>query len=400
MESLDEQCPYVPLHRPHGFEPPPELHRLARRHPVTRVRVPTGQEAWLVSGHVEVRAVLTDRRFQAPGAFTQAADYGIPVAFQRPGSPLAVDGREHSRLRNVLKAAFSSRKVTAMRPRIKAISEDLLDDMAHQKPPVDLHQYFSSPLPVTVVCEMLDVPVKDRSELIRLADSANVNSLGDQDAASRAWDNFCRFLLELVERRKREPSDDLISQIAAHHAADGFPAAETATLIATMIVAGHQTTAVQIEWGVLGLLQHPAQHDHLLAAPQLLPQAVEEIVRSFPIGALMAVPRFTTEDVVIAGTRIKARSLVLASVQEAGFDSSLFDEPQNFDIGRRNNPHLAFGYGPHYCTGAALARLEIEIALGTLFQRFPSLHIAVPLDDLQVNHANIAGGLVGLPVAW
>ncbi|WP_328522649.1 cytochrome P450 [Kribbella sp. NBC_00359] len=367
---------------------------------MTRVRVPTGQEAWLVTGHAEVRSVLTDRRFRAPGSFERATDYGIPLAFQRSGSPLAVDGLEHAQLRSVLKAAFSARKIAAMRPRIEAITDGLLAEMAQHRSPADLHSRFSSPLAVLVVCEMLGVPVADRAGVAALADEANVNSLGNQEEAGRAWDDLCGFIRPLVEHSQQAPSDDLILQIATQHAASGFTPEQTATLIATMVVAGHQTTAVQIEWGVLALLQHPAQLSRVLAEPHVLARAVEEIVRAYPIGALMAVPRFTAEDSVVAGTSIAAGSLVLVSVQEAGFDLAHFEDPQKFDVDRADNPHLAFGFGPHYCTGAALARLEIEIALGTLFRRFPSLRVAVPLDELEVNQANIAGGLVELPVAW
>ncbi|MFF5209681.1 cytochrome P450 [Streptosporangium sp. NPDC000396] len=387
--------PELPFERSSPLNVPEKYRTLRATEPVTRVRTQAGDLAWLVSGYEEARQAFADQRLgrSSPDP-DQAARISGSVLLGGPRGEIETEKAEHERMRRMLAPAFSARRMSALGPHVQQLVDGLLDHMAELPPPVDLHEMLSLPLPVLVICELLGVPYGDQEHFRKLADA--MTDLSDPERAEAAMTELGDYTREIIVSKRANPAEDVFSDMATMDASDE----EIATLAAGLLFAGHETTVNRIDYGVLLLLSDRAQRDALIADPSLAASAVEEILRMAAPGN-HGIPRYAHEDVTIGGVTIRRGEAVLIAPTSANRDERVFSEPDRFDIGRTpDDPHLAFGYAGRYCIGASLARVELRSVFGTLFSRFPTLALAVPVEELTERRASLTGGFTHLPVTW
>lgn len=391
-----------PFARPGPLEPPPEYARLRAEAPLSRVTMPDGQPAWLVTRHADVALVLSDPRFGV-----------APPGAALPGNDsLFQDGAAHGRLRRLVSRAFTARRVEALRPRVESLAGQYVAEMAAAGPPADLVAALARPLPLTVIAELLGVRVDDRDRFGRWADAAlavvALDEAGTGEAggdgggdAGQAWAQLGGYVTELVAAKRADPGEDLLSALVAVRDRDDgrLSDAELVTMASALLMAGYLTTANAFSIGALELL--PAGRLAGLAhRPDRLAAAVEEILRRQSGRSGEAMPRFAHEDIELYGQRIAAGERVLARIEAANRDPERFAVPDRFDPDRSPNPHLAFGHGPHHCLGAALARLELHAALGALAARLPGLRLAQAVEDVAWTGHPLDDGPAALVVTW
>ncbi|NVI88185.1 cytochrome P450 [Actinomadura sp. BRA 177] len=370
---------------------------LREQGPVHLIDFPRGATAFLVVDHEHGRAALADPRLSK-----DVAHSSLPVNGEQffGGTMLAMDPPDHTRLRGLMAKAFTTRRVEGLRPRVREITAGLLDGIA-ARGEADLIEDLAVPLPVQVICELLGVPAADRARFRAWTAVLTVPALTSEARARRrdAAREFNDYLIGVIAERRACPEDDLISALIA--ARDGDAALTEAELlngIALLLIAGHETTVNLIGNGVLALLQAPDQLELLCARPELLPSAIEELLR-YDGPVERASHRIALEDMEIAGTSVPRGAWVHVSLGAADRDAAAFDDPDRLDVTRAPKRHVAFGHGPHFCLGAPLARLEGEIAIGGLLDRFPGLALAVPATELRHHRTgSIVRGLVRLPV--
>jgi cytochrome P450 len=376
--------------------------------PVHAVTLADGHDAWLVVGYDEARAALNDPRL-SKDMHAALALGGDVVAEGLPGPSfarhmLSVDPPDHTRLRRLVSAAFTPRRVEELRPRVQAVVDDLLDEIAAGGPdgPVDLVSAFAFPLPFTVICELLGVPDADRAPLGRGLTAMLVpTTTPDEYArAKEASDSVVAMLAALVEAKQAAPGDDLVSGLIA--ARDGDARLDTQELLSTifqLIVAGHDTTASLIGNSVVGLLRDPARVARVRSDPGVIAAAVEECLR-YDAPVPHSTFRYAVEPVPLGDATLPAGAQVIICLAGANRDPERYTDPDALDVDRDEARHLAFGHGIHHCLGAVLARMEGQLALGSLLQRFPELRLAVPVADLHWSHGDglVLRGLSALPV--
>ncbi|MFG2018801.1 cytochrome P450 family protein [Actinomadura geliboluensis] len=365
--------------------------------PVHPIDFPEGATAFLVVDHEHGRAALADPRLSK-----DVAHSAVPVNGEQffGGTMLAMDPPDHTRLRGLMAKAFTSRRVERLRPRVQEITDGLLDGIA-ARGAADLIEDLAVPLPVQVICELLGVPASDRARFREWTAVLTVPALTSDARAHRreVARAFNGYLTEVIAERRARPEDDLVSALI--NARDGDAALTEPELlagIALLLIAGHETTVNLIGNGVLALLREPDQMALLRAEPELLPAAVEELLR-YDGPVERASQRIALEDMEIAGTFVPKGAWVHVSLGAADRDPAVFDDPDRLDVTRAPKRHVAFGHGLHFCLGAPLARLEGQIAIGGLLDRFPGLALAVPPADLRHHRTgSIVRGLVALPV--
>jgi pentalenolactone synthase len=298
-------------------------------------------------------------------------------------------------MRALLQPHFTPRLMRALEPRVDALTRQLLDDLARQGSPADLHVALALPLPILVICELLGVPYEDRERFRCWSEAAG--NTADRELSSQGLAQLFEYGQELVARKRGAPAGDVISRLIAI----GASAEEIAGLSMALLFAGHETTVVQLGDGALQLLTHPDQRQLLLDDPSLIPDAVEEMLRvANKGGGTGGIPRYARTDLEIDGTTVPAGDLVLLDVGAANHDPVAFPDPERFDVTRRGATHLAFGHGPRYCIGAPLARIELRSVFAQLLPRFPTMRLAVPVDELTTRADTLTGGLTSLPVEW
>lgn len=367
-----------------------------------RVRVsPMG--LWIFPRYGDCAAILRDRRFSADSrnaeGFVAPGGQGDSRLFDENRPFLFLDPPDHRRLRGLVSKAFTPHAVESMRPRIEEIVDDLLKE-AGEKGEVDLIADLAYPLPVTVISEMLGVPKEDSDRFRKWSDDLARSldpdfAVTDTSARDDAAAAFREYFIGLVATRRSDPGSDLLSSlIAAEEEGDRLNEAELLTTCILLLVAGHETTVNLIANGVLALLRNPAQHALLASQPDLIPTAVEEMLRYDP--PVQFTGRIALEDVEIAGEVVPKGRVALTLLAAANRDPDQFDEPGSFDITRDPNPHLAFGMGIHHCLGAPLARLEGQVAIAGLVDRFPGIQLAT--DDVAYKDNVVLRGLAELPV--
>jgi len=382
-----------------------EVRDLGSVHAVT---LADGHGAWLVVGYEEARAALNDSRLSKDMHAALATGSGV-VAEGLPGPDFArhmltVDPPDHTRLRRLVSGAFSVRRVEALRARIQAITDDLLDDIARQEPNsrIDLIATFAFPLPFTVICELLGVPPRERASLgdgfTKLL--VPTSTPAEYAAAKEASDEVVAMLRALVEAKQDDPGDDLVSALI--NARDGEERLDSQELLSTilqLIVAGHDTTASLIGNSVVALLGNPAQLGELRADPTSIPKAVEEFLR-YDAPVPHSTFRYTAAPLTLGGIEIPAGEQVIICLAAANRDADRYTSPEDLDLDRDEARHLAFGHGIHHCLGAPLARLEGHVALESLLRRYPEISLAVPAPDLHWGHGDglVLRGLSELPV--
>ncbi|MGW4497941.1 cytochrome P450 [Micromonospora sp. NPDC004336] len=388
-----------PFSEPDRLNLDPRYARLRRDEPLTRIRMPFGEPAWLATRHADVRTVLGDPRFSR--AASVGRDEPRNSARQQDTGILSMDPPEHTRLRRLVAKAFTARRVEALRPRTRKAADELVDAMLAAGPPADLVEHLATPLPIRVICDLLGVPVTDQDRFHTWSEAIVSTTSLSPEVAQQYIDNLFAYMGELIARRRREPTDDLLgAMVRARDADDRLAEDEVVRLAAGLLAAGHETTVTQIPNFVYVLLTHPDEWDRLRAEPALVPGAVEELMRFVPLGASSAFARYALEDVELGGVLVRAGEPVVVSIPSANRDGTVFAEPDRLDLTRQANPHLGFGHGVHHCIGAQLARMELQVVLETLIDRTPGLRLAVPEAELTWKSGLLVRGLVAMPVSW
>ena len=355
--------------------------------PVFKVPVPVdvGAGVFLLTRHQEVQPALRDARFSADRRKTDAVRLNaarLPRSLLGEDSVfrsmLVMDAPDHTRVRGLVNKAFTPRRVAALRPRIEAIADELLAGPTRAQR-MELMTDLAAPLPAIVIAELLGVPAADHPKFRGwaadiVAAGSEIAAGGDTNRSESAFGALSDYLRGIVAARRREPRDDMITGlVVAQEDRDALSDTELVATAVLLLLAGHETTTNLIGNGTLALLQHPGELARLRAEPDLLKSAIEEMLRfDSPV---QGTARAATEDVEYGGVTIPKGALVLCGIGAANRDPAVFPEPDRFDVARRENHHLSFGFGAHFCLGAPLARLEGEIAFRALLERFPKLQL-------------------------
>lgn len=383
-------------------DPYPLLASLRSAGPVHRIAMPDGALVWLVTGYSEVRAALADPRFSLSKQNSRGSYRGFALPPALDANLLNMDPPDHTRLRRFISSAFTPRRSESLREQIEAVAEHLLNVLALGGS-ADLIASFAAPLPITIICKLLGVPEHDRYDFRSWINALVMSEVGDrsqstEEARKEAVGAILDFIKGLINRKRAEPADDLVSAlIAGRDADDRLSENELISLVFLIFFAGYENSVTLIGNSVLSLLLHPDQLTAVRNEPHLLASAVEEMLR-YDGPASTAIRRFSIEDVKIGDVTIPAGDTVLLSLASANRDPETFADPDKFDVHRRENPHVSFGHGIHYCLGAPLARMEAQIAIDTLFRRFPSIALAVPATELCWRPSFRTHSLRSLPV--
>ncbi|MFF8264714.1 cytochrome P450 [Streptomyces virginiae] len=385
-------------------DPFPLYGKLREDGPVHRVVVAGGLDAWLVTRYEDGLAALSDPRLSSD--VRDASDPRLLAQLPETeresmlSNMLRSDPPDHTRLRRLVSEAFTARRVAQMRPRIQAITDRLLDEIVPAGR-ADLVADYALPLPVTVIGELLGVPVDDQHDFQHWTDRMIMRGAEPPDPAvvNEAWQHMRAYVTDLIRAKRAHPGDDLLSGlITARDEEQRLSEDELIAMVFLLLAAGYITTVNLISGGIAMLLAHPGQLDLLRSDPDLLASAVEEFLRyDGPVSPGIA--RFAREDVEIAGVTVPRGATVLIASAIADRDPARFPDPDRLDITRQDNAHLAFGHGVHYCLGAPLARLEGHIAIGTALRRLPGLALAVPPDEIRWRPGGLRGPL-SLPVTF
>ena len=377
-----------------GLDPVAEVGSLRERSPVSRLPLPLGIRAWLVTGYEPVRAVLgsADGFSNDFGRFAERI--GLTAA-QEPGGLGMADPPMHTRLRRLVMPEFTMHRLARLQPRIDAIVTERLDAMARIDGPVDLWQEFALPVPALTICELLGVPYADRA-LVQRVSTARFDMGDGAYAPLDAIKESRAYLLDLVGRQRREPGDGLIGSLIRGHG-DELGDRELAGLADGVLTGGLETSASMLALGALVLMTQPELADPLRAG-EPADALVEELLRYLTV-VQVAFPRFAVRDLEVAGVSIKAGDAVLCSLSAADRDGVLGPGMDRIEAGRpTSRSHLAFGHGLHRCVGAELAQMELRTAYPALVRRFPAMRPAVDPASLPTRRASIVFGLDALPV--
>nr|WP_244319831.1 MULTISPECIES: cytochrome P450 [Streptomyces] len=310
-----------------------------------------------------------------------------------------MDDPEHGRLRRMALTEFTARRTRALRPEVELLVDHLLDELERRPRPVDLVTEFAVRLPALVIARMLGVPERDEADFTEQSRVVLSQEAGPEETYA-AFVTMTRLLDRLVTERTADPRDDLVSRLATRYVASGeLTHDELVAMARFFLVAGHETTAHQIALSVLSLLRDPVQLAELRADPSLFKPAVEELLRYWSISQDNQV-RVAVDDIELGGAHIRKGEGVVLAIPAANHDESVYPGAERLDIHRDAAGHLAFGFGPHLCPGASLARMELEVCLSRLFARFPALRLAVPVEDVRFRENTLVYGLEELPVTW
>ena len=375
--------------------------------PIYPIMHKNGSRSWLITRHEDVLAVLKDPRF-TKNYLRVADDEYISQLTEvdrfMTNNLLALDPPDHTRLRALVQKAFSPRLIRAMRPRIQAITDSLLDAVQDQGQ-MELIADYAFPLPIQVIAELLGIPTEDKEKFRHWS---GIVIRPHRTKESRLEDvpelqAFLAYLADISEQRREDPREDLLSALVqAEEAADRLSEIELYSMLMLLIVAGHETTVNLIGNGVVTLIQYPEQLALLRANPSLIGAAIEELLRyDSPVES--STDRFALEDVTIGGQHIAHGDHVLVIIASANRDRASFGEKaDDLEIMRAENPHVAFGHGIHYCLGAALARMEGAIAIGSLLERAPNVRLALPMEELRIRPSvsDLLRGYREIPICW
>jgi hypothetical protein len=405
VERLETGVVYMPGTRANLEDPYALYRRLREKDPFHRSRLVDG---WVVSRYADVLEVLRDARFSADDRNLRlyARNRRLLVAVgalekeeaDEVPSMLRLDPPDHTRLRSLVGKAFTPRSIEKLRPRIETIVGELLDGLARKRE-ADLVLELAYPLPVIVIAEMLGVPKEERARFKHWSDevvrSMGVASFEDIRRSRTAWRELRSYLEGVAEKRRRDPQDDLLSALlAAEERGDTLTAGEVFSTLNLLLIAGNETTTNLIGNGVLALLRNPDELERLRKEPDLVESAVEELLRyDSPV---QATSRIATEPTEMHGETVRRGQQLILLIGSANRDPEQFSDPDRLDVARKDNRHLAFGYGIHFCLGAPLARLEATIALRALLERFPRL--ALGSKPPERARTTILRGLKTLPV--
>ncbi|MEV7232391.1 cytochrome P450 [Polymorphospora sp. NPDC051019] len=386
-----------------GYTTPAPVQAMWREAPVRQFTTESGRLAWLVTGMREVRAVLSDPRFSRAEARRLGAVIGPAAIFKNPGIN-DLDPPEHTRLRRLVSGAFSARRMRALRPRIQRMTDELIASMIATGPPADLASDLCYQVPISVICEILGVPDEDLERFRGWAERVTSTGAYPPEEAVAALRAMVAYMAGLVDAKRRDPDESLLHDlITAHDEQDRLSEDELVTLGCGLLLAGNESTATMLSKGLVALLANPDQLAALRADPSLIPAAVEEILRFSTLGVrpYSGHLRGTTSDVNLGGVTIPAHSVVYACLPAANLDPAAFPAPERLDVTRTGAVgHVAFGHGIHHCLGAQLARMELEVVIGSTLAAFPGLRLAVPVDDIPYKDGFLITGVRALPATW
>ncbi|MBU3060975.1 cytochrome P450 [Nocardia sp. NEAU-G5] len=403
MSQADSIPHGLPTARDAGpFNPPSAVAELRETRPVSPIVFPDGHQGWIVTGYWALRELLADTRFssrQDLGVLHTLEDLpDLPAdrepSPQIPGVFIAMDPPDHTRLRRKLTGAFTVRRMKQLEDHIVEVVERQLDHLASLTPPVDLVAEFALPVPSLVICELLGVPYADR---VTFQSNSAKFLVRDQEIEEKmaAYGALTTYLAELVMSKRAEPGDDLLSDLARQ---DDLSIEELTGIAFLLLLAGHETTANMLGLGTFALLEYPEQAAELRAEPDLMPGAVEELMRYLSVVDVLY--RYAAEDLELGGETIAKGSTVVISLLAANHDPARFENPDALDIRRTARGHLSFGHGVHQCLGQQLARIEMRAGFQGLLRRFPTLALAIPAEEVKLRTDMNIYGVHELPVTW
>lgn len=402
------QLPEIDLTSPAAKANPYPTYSLVRSSdPVHSLKMENGRTTWLITRYEDALAILKDQRFikdfRRLLTPEQLAQYQGNLYHMMNAHLLSFDPPDHTRLRALVNISFTPRLIEQWRERIQAVTDELIDAMEQSETrEVDLIDAFAFPLPIVVITEMLGIPTEDRASF-RDWSNALLDGAGNPESFQKNREKmfaFTMYLHNLIETKRQQPGDDLIGRLLQAEAdGDKLNETELLAMIFLLLVAGHETTVNLLGNSTLALLQNPAQRALLLENPALIKNAIEEFLR-FHSPVAIGTNRWVGEDLEFGGKQMHRGDPVLVSLAAANHDPAEFAQPDELDLTRTENRHLAFGMGIHYCLGAPLARLEGQIAINTLFRRLPDLRLAVPVEELVWRPSLLLFGMSKLPVAF
>ncbi|HEX7734859.1 MAG TPA: cytochrome P450 [Ktedonobacteraceae bacterium] len=404
MPQLPELDLMSPATRANPF---PAYAQVRTGDPVYPMKTDGGRTTWLITRYEDALAILKDQRFLKDHRRLltpeQLAQMQGNVYNMLNTHMLSFDPPDHTRLRSLVNLSFTPRLVEQWRERIQEIANELIDAMELQgERELDLIDAFAFPLPIIVITEMLGVPTEDRDNF-REWSNALLDAVGHPERFQQDREKifgFVGYLTNLIEVKRQQPGDDLIGRLlVAEENGDRLNELELLSMVFLLLVAGHETTVNLLGNSVLALLQNPAQKQLLQANPDLIKGAIEEFLR-FRSPVAIATNRWVGEDLEFGGKQMRRGDTVLVGLAAANHDQEEFARADELDITRKENRHLAFGMGIHYCLGAPLARLEGQVAINTLLKRLPNLRLAVPAEDLVWRSSLLLLGLNKMPVTF
>ncbi|MFF4274518.1 cytochrome P450 [Streptomyces sp. NPDC001536] len=383
-----------------GVDFDPVLTELMREGPITRIQLPNGEGwAWLVTRYEDVRAVTNDPRFSRAAVMdqpevTRLAPHFIPAR----GAVGFLDPPDHTRLRRSVAAAFTAKGVERIREKSRRMLDELVDELLQDGPPADLTATVLTPFPIAVICELMGVPAADRQGMHTWTQLILSSSHG-KSVSEKARNEMGAYFADLIGLREGSTGEDVASLLGAAVGRGEVTLEEAVGLAVLLQIGGEAVTNNSGQMFYL-LLTRPDLADRLRTEPDIRPQAIDELLRYIPHRNAVGLSRIALEDVGIQGVRIRAGDAVYVSYLSANRDPSVFPYPETIDFSRSPNPHVSFGFGPHYCPGGMLARLESELLVDALLDRVPGLRLAVPREQVPFKKGALIRGPEALPVTW
>ncbi|MGW6659663.1 cytochrome P450 [Rhodococcus sp. NPDC055024] len=382
------------------FDPPEVFGLLRAEGSLTPMTFVDGHVGWLATGYDACRAIFADPRFSNRRELAHLA-LGHSIAEDLAGQPaepgmfLRMDPPDHTRYRKMLITQFTARRIKELEDWIEQIVVERLDVVEEEGPGVDLVEHFATPIPLLVICELLGIPYEDRHDF-QLAVDAAVDTTRSKDELEQAMGTMYAFFPPLIAAKRSQPTDDFFSDLVN---AGDLTDQELSSIGLSLFAAGFETTANQLGLGTFALLQHPDQMEKLRREPELMNNAVDELLRYLTITHL-GPQRTALEDVEVDGHLVRKGQSVLMSLPAANRDPKRFDDPDALDLTRAAHGHLVFGHGIHRCIGEQLARSELRLAFAGLLKRFPTMRLAVPADQVSMKNNAAVYGVHRLPVSW
>jgi cytochrome P450 len=390
-----------PMSRTKPFNPPNDYEDLREHQPFARVRLWDGTYPYLLTKYDDIRAVLSNPKFSCEPnreGFPHVFE-GRMVADKADRSFLRLDNPEHDRLRRMLTKEFTVRRIEQLTPRIEETVDRLITQYSQLPQGSDFVEHFSAPLPTEIITFLLGIPYEDHN-FFHEATRIQFGTKSTPAEVRKSLDDLFNYLDALITRKERDPQDDIVSRLVAEQLTPGHVDRLTLiNIVRLLLSAGHQTTQNMTALGVLTLLQHPDQLALIKSNPEIIPAAVEELLR-FSSVLHVGARRVALEDIDVNGKLVKAGEGVICSIPAANRDPKLFPDPDKLDVQRDAAGHVAFGFGIHQCLGQVLARAELRVVYGMLFKRLPNLQLAVPFEKLRFRQDMFVYGVHELPLAW
>ena len=388
-----------PFGRPHKMYLDPAFAKLRTDNPVARVQMPYGGVAWMVTRYEDIKAVYGDTRFSRQATVNTDVPRIFPVV-DTVQTLFTTDPPDHTRLRKSVARAFTPTRVAEMRKNTERIMEQLVDNLLESAQPADIADVVTWQAAITVICELLGVPLEDHVQFRDWTDTSLGLAPGHDEEILAARQSLQDYLASLIAQRREQPTDDMLGYLVSlRDEKDQLSEDELVSLGAVILRAGHETTANAMTCVLYLLLSRRDLWQELLDDSSKIPMAVEELLRYIPLGDA-GFSRVATEDIEVGGHLIRAGETVIGVPASGNHDESVYPDAEAIDFSREHVPHLLFGYGVHHCLGNQLARLEITVLLETLTKRLPTLHLAVPDEDIPWRVDRLVRGPSALPVAW